>query len=160
MASANWFPSFLITIFDRDNCNGNRYRKTKQDLRNSLSKLHKIRVYKREAYKRVFVNRGLLLDSVKFYGFDMDYTIAVYKSPEYETLGFDLIKNKLLEMGYPEPIGEFEYDPTFPIRGLWFDSTYGNLLKCDPFGNIMVCVHGFKFMNRKQKVKTLPEVRR
>lgn len=42
--------------------------------------------------------------------------ISVYKSPEYETLGFDLIKNKLLEMGYPEPIGEFEYDPTFPIR--------------------------------------------
>lgn len=27
-------------------------------------------------FYRVFVNRGLLLDSVKFYGFDMDYTIA------------------------------------------------------------------------------------
>lgn len=25
---------------------------------------------------RVFVNRGLMLDKVKFYGFDMDYTIA------------------------------------------------------------------------------------
>ncbi|XP_052098622.1 cytosolic purine 5'-nucleotidase-like [Mytilus californianus] len=120
------------------------------------SDIRTLKVYKREAYKRVFVNRGLLLDTVKFYGFDMDYTIAVYKSPEYETLGFDLIKNKLLEMGYPEPIGEFEYDPTFPIRGLWFDSTYGNLLKCDPFGNIMVCVHGFKFMNRHEIHKIYP----
>lgn len=33
------------------------------------------------------------------------------------------------------------------FRGLWFDTLYGNMLKCDPFGNIMVCVHGFKFMN-------------
>lgn len=27
-------------------------------------------------FYRVFVNRGLMLDKVKFYGFDMDYTIA------------------------------------------------------------------------------------
>lgn len=112
--------------------------------------------YKREPFKRVFVNRGMMLDKVKFYGFDMDYTIAVYKSPEYETLGFDLMKNKLVEIGYPEAIADFQYDPTFPIRGLWFDTTYGNLLKCDPFGNIMVCVHGFKFMNGNEIHKYYP----
>lgn len=112
--------------------------------------------YKREPGKRVFVNRGLMLDKVKFYGFDMDYTIAVYKSPEYEILGFDLIKNKLVEIGYPEAIADFEYDQTFPIRGLWFDTLYGNMLKCDPFGNIMVCVHGFKFMNGHEIHKYYP----
>ena len=41
---------------------------------------------------------------------------SVYKSPEYETLGFDLIKRNMVEIGYPEAIADFEYDPTFPIR--------------------------------------------
>lgn len=104
------------------------------------------RMYKREPSKRVFVNRSLMLEKVGFYGFDMDYTLAVYKSPEYECLGFDLIKKRLVEIGYPEAISAFEYDPTFPIRGLWFDSLYGNLLKVDAFGNILVCVTGFQFM--------------
>ncbi|GFS05680.1 cytosolic purine 5'-nucleotidase [Elysia marginata] len=73
----------------------------------------------------------------------------VYKSPEYETLGFDLLKVKLVEMGYPKEIGDFEYDPTFPIRGLWFDKHFGTLLKVDGFGNILVCVRGFHFMRAK-----------
>ncbi|KAK7479254.1 hypothetical protein BaRGS_00029502, partial [Batillaria attramentaria] len=104
------------------------------------------RMYKREPSKRVFVNRSLMLEKVGFYGFDMDYTLAVYKSPDYECLGFNLIKKRLVEMGYPEAIADFEYDPTFPIRGLWFDTLYGNLLKVDAFGNILVCVTGFQFM--------------
>jgi 5'-nucleotidase len=48
---------------------------------------------------------------------DMDYTIAEYKSPQYEQLGFDLIKRRLVDVGYPEGILDFEYDPSFPIRG-------------------------------------------
>ncbi|XP_060573684.1 cytosolic purine 5'-nucleotidase-like isoform X2 [Ruditapes philippinarum] len=104
------------------------------------------RTFKREPDKRVFVNRSLMLEKVKFFGFDMDYTLAVYKSPDYENLGFQLIKERLVHIGYPESLLEFEYDPTFPIRGLWFDQLYGNLLKVDPFGNILVCVHGFEFL--------------
>ena len=42
--------------------------------------------------------------------------ISVYKSPDYEKLGFDLIKTHLVGMGYPDDIKEFEYDQTFPIR--------------------------------------------
>ncbi|CAM6005136.1 unnamed protein product [Sphagnum balticum] len=33
-----------------------------------------------------------------------------------------------------------------PFRGLWFDMEYGNLLKVDAYGNILVGLHGFKFM--------------
>ena len=33
---------------------------------------------------RVFVNRSLHLEKIKFYGFDMDYTLAEYKSPDLE----------------------------------------------------------------------------
>jgi hypothetical protein len=45
------------------------------------------------------VNRSLSLEKIKFYGFDMDYTLAEYRSPEYEKMGFDMIKNYLVEIG-------------------------------------------------------------
>lgn len=114
------------------------------------------RMYKREPSKRVFVNRSLRLDKVGFYGFDMDYTLAVYKSPDYEQLSFDLIKAHLMGMGYPDDINDFRYDHTFPIRGLWFDSVYGNMLKVDAFGNILVCVSGFDFMKSPDIHKLYP----
>lgn len=114
------------------------------------------RGYKREPSKRVFVNRSLMLERVKFYGFDMDYTLAMYKSPEYETLGFDLIRDAIVTFGYPDAIKEFKYDPTFPVRGLWFDMEYGNIIKADPYGNILVCVHGFKFLKMHDLHKIYP----
>lgn len=101
-------------------------------------------------FNEIFVNRSLHLENIKFYGFDMDYTLAEYKSPQYEQLGFNLVKERLIDMGYPEEIRAFEYDPSFPIRGLWFDSLYGNLLKVDAYGNILVCVHGFEFLKPSQ----------
>lgn len=97
---------------------------------------------------RIFVNRSLHLENIKFYGFDMDYTLAEYISPQYETLGFNLVKRRMVEMGYPKDILAFEYDPSFPIRGLWYDTLYGNLLKVDAYGNILVCVHGFEFLKQ------------
>ncbi|MBN3291455.1 5NTC nucleotidase, partial [Polypterus senegalus] len=105
--------------------------------------------YRREAYHRVFVNRSLAMEKIKCFGFDMDYTLAVYKSPEYESLGFDLTVERLVSIGYPQELLNFVYDPTFPTRQVeWlvFDTMYGNLLKVDAYGNILVCVHGFNFM--------------
>lgn len=108
------------------------------------------------APNEIFVNRSLHLENVKFYGFDMDYTLAEYKSPAYETLGFNLTKERLVHKGYPEEILEFEYDPSFPVRGLWFDTLYGNLLKVDAYGNILVCVHGFEFLKHSQVYELYP----
>uniref|UniRef100_A0A8B9JAL9 5'-nucleotidase, cytosolic IIb n=1 Tax=Astyanax mexicanus TaxID=7994 RepID=A0A8B9JAL9_ASTMX len=102
--------------------------------------------YRREAYHRVFVNRSLAMEKIKCFGFDMDYTLAVYKSPEYESLGFDLTVERLVSIGYPQELLGFVYDPSFPTRGLVFDTMYGNLLKVDAYGNILVCVHGFNFL--------------
>ncbi|XP_003695992.1 cytosolic purine 5'-nucleotidase isoform X1 [Apis florea] len=110
----------------------------------------------RQASQRIFVNRSLHLENIKFYGFDMDYTLAEYKSPEYEQLGFTLLKDRLVSLGYPEEIKAFEYDPSFPVRGLWFDSLYGNLLKVDAYGNILVCVHGFEFLKHSQVYELYP----
>lgn len=42
------------------------------------------------------------------------------------------------------PYLKYLFPPTF--RGLVFDTMYGNLLKVDAYGNILVCVHGFNFL--------------
>ncbi|KAK7930280.1 hypothetical protein WMY93_006675 [Mugilogobius chulae] len=102
--------------------------------------------YRREPYHRVFVNRSLAMEKIKCFGFDMDYTLAVYKSPEYESLGFELTVERLVSIGYPQELLSFVYDPSFPTRGLVFDTMHGNLLKVDAYGNILVCVHGFNFL--------------
>ncbi|KAK4883563.1 hypothetical protein RN001_006882 [Aquatica leii] len=113
-------------------------------------------VDERELSHRIFVNRSLHLENIKFYGFDMDYTLAEYKSPQYERLGFNLVKERMVSIGYPQEIREFEYDPSFPVRGLWFDTHYGNLLKVDAYGNILVCVHGFQFLKHSQVYELYP----
>ncbi|XP_047425405.1 5'-nucleotidase, cytosolic II, like 1 isoform X2 [Mugil cephalus] len=97
-------------------------------------------------HHRVFVNRSLTLENIKCYGFDMDYTLAMYKSPDYEGLGFELIRDRMVSVGYPHELLRYTYDPSFPTRGLVMDTTYGNLLKVDSNGNILVCSHGFRFL--------------
>lgn len=115
-----------------------------------------VKLYKREPQSRIFVNRSLHLQKIRFFGFDMDYTLAVYKSPAYESMAFDLLKERLVSIGYPCALREFEYDPSFPVRGLWFDKVYGNLLKVDSYGNILVCVHGFRFLKRTEIAELYP----
>jgi len=99
---------------------------------------------------RIFVNRTLQLEKIKFYGFDMDYTLAEYKAEEYETLGFELVKERLIQIGYPKEISEFQYNRKFPVRGLWWDNLHGNLLKVDGFGNILYACHGLKFLKAEE----------
>uniref|UniRef100_A0A3P8SJS2 5'-nucleotidase, cytosolic II, like 1 n=1 Tax=Amphiprion percula TaxID=161767 RepID=A0A3P8SJS2_AMPPE len=94
----------------------------------------------------VFVNRSLTLENIRCYGFDMDYTLALYKSPDYESLGFELIRDRMVSIGYPHELLRYTYDPSFATRGLVVDTKYGNLLKVDSNGNILVCSHGFRFL--------------
>ncbi|XP_026968282.1 cytosolic purine 5'-nucleotidase isoform X3 [Sagmatias obliquidens] len=113
-----------------------------------------------DAEVRVFVNRSLAMEKIKCFGFDMDYTLAVYKSPEYESLGFELTVERLVSIGYPQELLSFAYDSTFPTRGLVFDTLYGNLLKVDAYGNLLVCAHGFNFIRGSQvAAQKRPETR-
>lgn len=41
---------------------------------------------------------------------------AVYKSPDYEELAFQLLLEHLVSIGYPDEILAYKYDPTFPTR--------------------------------------------
>uniref|UniRef100_A0AAX7VD97 5'-nucleotidase, cytosolic II, like 1 n=1 Tax=Astatotilapia calliptera TaxID=8154 RepID=A0AAX7VD97_ASTCA len=107
---------------------------------------------------RVFVNRSLTLENIKCYGFDMDYTLATYTSPDYESLGFEQIRDRMVSIGYPHEILRYKYDPSFPTRGLVVDTTYGNLLKVDSNGNILVCSHGFQFLKGEDIHKYYPNM--
>lgn len=120
------------------------------------SETHPPKKYYREPMHRIFVNRSLHLEKIKFFGFDMDYTLAQYKSPEYEAVQFNMLVDQLLKIGYPNELKQFQYDPSFAIRGLWFDTLYGNLLKVDPYGNILVCCHGFKFLKTSEIYELYP----
>uniref|UniRef100_A0A2K6SKP5 Cytosolic purine 5'-nucleotidase n=1 Tax=Saimiri boliviensis boliviensis TaxID=39432 RepID=A0A2K6SKP5_SAIBB len=87
-----------------------------------------------------------------------DYRLEppLYKSPEYESLGFELTVERLVSIGYPQELLSFAYDSTFPTRGLVFDTLYGNLLKVDAYGNLLVCAHGFNFIRGPETREQYP----
>ncbi|KAM3725680.1 Cytosolic purine 5'-nucleotidase [Dirofilaria immitis] len=114
------------------------------------------RTYKRDPAHRVFVNRNLRMEKIRFFGFDMDYTLAVYRSPDLEIVTFDMVVERMISLGYPEGLRSFKYKSLFPVRGLWFDHVYGNLLKVDGFGNILVGVHGFHYMKPSEIEELYP----
>lgn len=54
---------------------------------------------------------------------------VVYKSPEYESLGFELMRDRMVSVGYPHEILRYTYDPSFPTR-LVLPSTSGTVDLC------------------------------
>ncbi|VDL83775.1 unnamed protein product [Nippostrongylus brasiliensis] len=67
----------------------------------------------------IYVNRSLRLDKIKAIGFDMDATLAVYKSPISEQLAFDLSVKRLLDLGYPKELEGMKYRDGFVARNAW-----------------------------------------
>ncbi|CAN1165447.1 5'-nucleotidase domain-containing protein DDB_G0275467 [Linum perenne] len=102
--------------------------------------------------KGIYVNKNLRLDNIQVYGFDYDYTLAHYSS-NLQSLIYDLAKEHMVnELRYPEICMRFTYDPTFPIRGLYYDRKNGCLLKLDFFGSIEPdgCYFGRRKLSRKE----------
>ncbi|VDP03959.1 unnamed protein product [Heligmosomoides polygyrus] len=83
------------------------------------------------------------MDKIKCIGFDMDATLAIYKSPQAEELAFNLSLIRLVDIGYPEEIVTRPYRSDFVARNAWFDKKLGNLLKTDEHCNILTAFHGF-----------------
>ncbi|KAL4824747.1 hypothetical protein H8958_005646 [Nasalis larvatus] len=78
---------------------------------------------KQNWHQRIFVNRSLALGKIRCFGFDMDYTLAAYKSPAYEALAFQLLLELLVCIGYPHEILRYTSDPTFPAKCVTQDRT-------------------------------------
>jgi len=91
--------------------------------------------------RRIFCNRALNMEKISSVGFDLDYTLAEY-TREFDLLAYDGAVRKLLAMGYPAEVAEFEYKPSRYQRGLLIDKTRGNLIKLDRHKYVKVAYHG------------------
>ena len=91
--------------------------------------------------RRVFCNRALNMEKIQAVGFDLDYTLAEY-TRAFDLLAYEGAKRKLLAMGYPAEVGDFEYSPSKYQRGLLIDKRRGNLIKLDRHKYVKVAYHG------------------
>lgn len=101
--------------------------------------------------KRIFCNRSLNMRDIRAIGFDMDYTIALYRPETFEQLAYKETLKKLVLSGYPEVILNWNFDARYMIRGLVIDKVRGNVLKIDRHRYVKVAYHGFEELDRKQR---------
>jgi 5'-nucleotidase len=102
---------------------------------------------------RIYVNRSLRFDSVSMVGFDMDYTLAIYKQEEMDRLSIEATAAKLVELGYPEHLRTMHFRADFPIRGLVIDRKLGNVLKMDRYRYVKKAYHGMRELSREDRHK-------
>jgi HAD superfamily 5'-nucleotidase-like hydrolase len=100
--------------------------------------------------RQVFPLRNIHFRDVKAVGFDMDYTLSHYRSPEIEELAYRYSINLLVrEQGYPEWLLDTHFDPSYAIRGLVLDGVRGNLLKLDRARQVVRACHGLTALDRE-----------
>jgi HAD superfamily 5'-nucleotidase-like hydrolase len=99
---------------------------------------------------RVFVNRDLRFSGIEWIGFDMDYTLAIYRQDRMDALSVELTVDRLIKRGYPASLKSLAYDPRFPIRGLLVDRKQGHVLKMDRYKVVHRGYHGLKRIPREE----------
>ncbi|XP_010471626.1 PREDICTED: 5'-nucleotidase domain-containing protein 4 isoform X1 [Camelina sativa] len=103
--------------------------------------------------KQIFCNRSLNMKNIIAVGFDMDYTLAQYKSETFESLAYDGTVRKLVyDLGYPNELLEWTFDWNYMVRGLVLDKKRGNILKMDRHKYVKVAYHGFRELSKEAKV--------
>jgi HAD superfamily 5'-nucleotidase-like hydrolase len=90
------------------------------------------------------VNQDLRLSGIEWIGFDMDYTLAIYRQERMDALSVELTVDRLIRRGYPSSLKELKFDARFPIRGLLVDRKYGHVLKMDRYKVVHRGYHGMK----------------
>jgi len=102
---------------------------------------------------QIFCNRSLNMASIQAIGFDMDYTLAQYKPETFETLAFyQTIEKLILYFGYPESLRHLVFDWKYMARGLVIDKKRGNILKIDRHKYVKLAYHGFKELERHERM--------
>lgn len=120
-----------------------------------LSRLPLRRECRIDRSDRIYVNRNLHMQGVRWIGFDMDYTLAIYRKEAIEKLAFDLTRENLIQArGYPEEIRDVEYRPGAVIRGVVLDRKLGNLLKMDRYHYVHLGYHGTRRLTWKERRDT------
>ncbi len=98
---------------------------------------------------KLYALRTLPLGDIKAVGFDMDHTLARYRSPEIDELAFKKAARLLVrDRGYSPWLLEIDYDPAFSVRGLVLDGLRGNLLKLNRERQVVRATHGSQALTR------------
>ncbi|KAJ6654556.1 hypothetical protein lerEdw1_006863 [Lerista edwardsae] len=86
----------------------------------------------------IYANNEISLSTIGVYGFDYDYTLALY-SPALHSRIYNTARDILVEQyKYPKGILKYEYWPNFAVRGLHYDIAKGLLMKIDAFHYIQL----------------------
>ncbi len=94
---------------------------------------------------QVFVNRDVHMDQIDAIGFDMDYTLALYRQEALDALSVEKTLERLVKVkNYAPSILSIKPNPSFAIRGLVIDKEEGNILKIDADRRVVKAFHGFK----------------
>ena len=101
--------------------------------------------------KRIYCNRDLRLDLIQAIGFDMDYTLAVYKQEAIDRVSIETTVEKLIARGYPEALRSMPVHLRFPIRGLLVDRKQGNILKTDRYRYPKKAFHGTRLLSSEER---------
>ncbi len=100
--------------------------------------------------KRVNVNRNLRMSEIDWVGFDMDYTLAIYRQNEMDALSVQATVERLVKRGYPAHLARTRYDTRYPIRGLLIDKRHGHVLKMDRYKVVQKAYHGMQRVGRDE----------
>ncbi len=91
----------------------------------------------------IHANRELNMSKIRLVGFDMDYTLAVYKKRPMEFWQYELARHYLVKnMNYPDALYASNYNADLVIRGLVIDKHLGNILKVDDQNFVWRAVFG------------------
>lgn len=99
---------------------------------------------------RIFCNRTLKLRDIRWVGFDMDYTLAIYDQEAMDELSIRSTLQKLVARGYPEFIKDLPPLTHFPVRGLIVDKEHGNVLKRDRYKYVCKAFHGLRQLSKEE----------
>lgn len=102
--------------------------------------------------RQIFCNRDLNFSEIKWIGFDMDYTLAIYNRVPFDELAHKLTLERMVEdYRYPKAILKIPFKPHFAIRGLVIDRKLGNILKVDSFRFVGIAYHGLTKLSKEQQ---------
>lgn len=86
----------------------------------------------------IYANNEICLGDIEVYGFDYDYTLALYSS-SLNSMIYHTARDILIDQyKYPKDLREYPYQPDFAIRGLHYDINKGILMKIDAFHYIQM----------------------
>ena len=102
----------------------------------------------------VFVNNEVSFRHLNSFGFDYDYTLAIYSDELHNTIYKMAAENLIQVYGYPKEIAQYNYDG-FPIRGLHFDTANGFLMKIDSRSRVQLgtVYKGYQKVNNEEVIR-------